>query len=36
MRDKRPTNGAADLAWQMFEKTGQISYYILYYDLIKK
>ncbi len=29
-------NGAARLAWEMFEKTGSIAYYMLYYDLIKK
>ncbi len=36
MRDKKRENGAADLAWEMFEKTGSLSYYMLYYDLIKK
>ena len=26
----------ADSAWKMFEKTGKISYYILYKNLVKK
>ena len=26
----------ADSAWKMFEKTGKVSYYILYKNLIKK
>lgn len=26
----------ADSAWNMFEKTGNISYYLLYKNLIKK
>ena len=26
----------ADSAWKMFEKTGNISYYMLYKNLIKK
>ena len=29
-------NGAANLAWEMFEKTGSISYYMLYHQLRKK
>jgi hypothetical protein len=33
---KNKDNGAAKLAWEMFEKTGSIAYYMLYYDLIKK
>ena len=36
MRDKRTENGAAKLAWQMFEKTGSISYYLLYQQLSGK
>ena len=36
MQDKRETNGAAEMAWKLFEKTGSISYYMLYYDLLKK
>ena len=35
MRDKKE-NEAAKMAWNMFEKTGSISYYMLYYDLIRK
>ena len=33
---KKKDSGAARLAWEMFEKTGSIAYYMLYYDLIKK
>ncbi len=36
MRDKHEENGAALAAWQLFEKTGSISYYMLYYDLMRK
>lgn len=36
MRDKNRENGAAQMAWELFEKTGSISYYMLYYDLIRK
>ena len=36
MHDKRQENGAAKMAWELFEKTGSISYYMLYYDLLRK
>ncbi len=36
MRRNEEENGAAKMAWQLFEKTGSISYYMLYYDLIRK
>lgn len=36
MRDKRQETGAAKMAWELFEKTGSISYYMLYYDLLKR
>ena len=36
MRDKHVENEAAKMAWQLFEKTGSVSYYMLYYDLIRK
>ena len=36
MRDKKTENGAAELAWKMFEKTGSLSYYMLYHDLLKR
>ncbi len=36
MRDKQEESGAAKMAWQLFEKTGSISYYMLYHDLIRK
>jgi hypothetical protein len=36
MRDKREENAAAKAAWKMFEKTGAVSYYMLYYELLRK
>jgi hypothetical protein len=36
MRDKKTENGAAKMAWALFEKTGSISYYMLYHDLTRK
>ena len=36
MHDKNQESGAAKMAWQLCEKTGSISYYMLYYDLIRK
>ena len=36
MQDKREVSGAAEMAWKLFEKTGSISYYMLYYDLLRK
>lgn len=36
MRDKKTESGAAKMAWELFEKTGGINYYMLYYDLIRK
>lgn len=36
MRDKRTENGAARQAWALFEKTGSIRYYLLYYDLLNQ
>ncbi|MFR1554935.1 MAG: YqzL family protein [Coriobacteriales bacterium] len=33
MQHKNGENGAARLAWEMFEKTGNISYYMLYQEL---
>lgn len=36
MRDKKPSGGAADIAWELFEKTGNISYYMLYHDLKRR
>ena len=35
MRDKKENN-AAKMAWEMFEKTGNISYYMLYHELTRK
>jgi hypothetical protein len=37
MRDKNMENAeAAKLAWKMFEKTGNVSYYMLYHDLVRR
>ncbi|MBQ7369435.1 MAG: YqzL family protein [Clostridia bacterium] len=36
MRDQKPRNEAAKLAWDMFEKTGDVGYYMLYHELAKK
>ena len=36
MHDKNEESGAAKMAWKLFEKTGSISYYMLYYDLIRR
>lgn len=36
MHDKKPTNAAAELAWQLFEKTGCVSYYMLWHDLTRR
>ena len=36
MRDKNRESGAAKMAWELFQKTGSINYYMLYYDLIRK
>ena len=36
MRDKKEECGAAKMAWELLEKTGSISYYMLYYELLRK
>ena len=36
MRDKREESNAAKMAWEMFEKTGSVGYYMLYYDLMRR
>lgn len=36
MRDKNEENAAAKMAWDLFEKTGSVSYYMLYYDLLRR
>lgn len=36
MHDKHTETGAARLAWEMFEKTGSINYYMLYKDLSER
>ncbi len=30
---RKVDNDAAELAWKMFEKTGSVSYYMLYQEL---
>ena len=36
MHDKQDPNGAAKMAWELFEKTCSISYYMLYHDLMRR
>lgn len=36
MRDKEQENEAAKTAWKLFEQTGSVSYYMLYYELMRK
>jgi hypothetical protein len=36
MRDEKNRGGASDIAWELFEKTGNISYYMLYHELKRK
>ena len=36
MRDTGPENEAAKMAWKLFEQTGSVSYYMLYYDLMRR
>ncbi len=36
MHDQREDFGAAKLAWEMFRKTGSISYYMLYKELLSE
>lgn len=36
MREEISETQAAKIAWEMFSKTGNISYYMLYHDLMKK
>ncbi len=33
MKEKKGFDGAAKLAWDMFEKTGSIAYYMLFLEL---
>lgn len=33
VRERTAKNGAAELAWEMFEKTGSIAYYMLFLEL---
>lgn len=36
MRDKREETEASKTAWRLFEKTGNVSYYMLYYDIMRR
>ncbi|MBE5745264.1 MAG: YqzL family protein [Clostridiales bacterium] len=36
MRDKNGETEAAKTAWKLFEKTGSLSYYMLYHELTRK
>lgn len=36
MHDKGTETGASKLAWELFEKTGNLGYYLLYRDLKNK
>lgn len=36
MHDKNAESQVAKTAWELFEKTGSVSYYMLYYDLIRR
>lgn len=36
MRDNYEGNEASKIAWDLFEKTGKINYYMLYLELKRK
>ena len=36
MRDKQTENEAMKKAWELFQKTGRINYYMLYHDLMRR
>jgi hypothetical protein len=36
MKDQKSKNKAAGIAWDMFEKTGDVGYYMLYCQLSRK
>ena len=36
VKERKNPEGAARLAWDMFEKTGSIAYYMLYLELNNK
>lgn len=36
MHDKNEKDAAAKMAWELFEKTGSVSYYMLYHDLTRR
>jgi hypothetical protein len=36
MRDKRDINEASKRAWELFEKTGSVGFYMLYHELMRK
>lgn len=36
MRDKPDKNEASKRAWELFEKTGSVGYYMLYHELSRR
>ena len=36
MHDKKEGNEVSKMAWELFEKTGSVSYYMLYHDLMRR
>ena len=36
MKEERERRTAEEIAWDMFEETGNISYYMLYHELKRK
>jgi hypothetical protein len=36
MRRENGESEAAKMAWKLFEKTGSVSYYMLYHELLRK
>lgn len=36
MREKGEENEATKKAWELFEKTGSVGYYMLYHDLKRR
>ena len=36
MHDKQNESEASKTAWALFEKTGNVNYYMLYYDLMRR
>ncbi len=36
MHDKKEQSEVSKMAWELFEKTGSVSYYMLYHDLTRR